>query len=259
LTNRLTALLKQYFPQALNWAGKIDSFPAIDFFTQWPQLETIQKASSAEAQDFYRQHGFRLGEKIQTRLDEIEAARPLTTDQAVIAASASMTRALIGPLRGVIAGIEALDQQIAACYERHPDRQIFDSLPGAGPALAPRLLAAFGADRERYGSAEEMQCFSGIAPVVKRSGKTTFVQRRLACPQFVRQSFHEFAKSSRKILIRPRRRLRTKIQDAVRIRQASSNSLAEREVPGEAFLRWLHFRIPPPDVVTSAAIKCAFC
>jgi hypothetical protein len=63
----------------------------------------------------------------------------------------------------------------------------------------------------------------------------------------------------RKILIRPRRRLGAKIQDAVRIRQASGNSLAEREVPGEAFLRWLHFRIPPPDVVTSAAIKCAFC
>jgi Transposase IS116/IS110/IS902 family len=107
-----------------------------------------------------------------------------------------MMRALLGPLRGVIAGIEALDQQIAACYEQHLDRQIFDSLPGAGPALAPRLLAAFGADRERYRSAQEMQCFSGIAPVVKRSCKTTFVQRRLACPQFVRQSFHEFAKSS---------------------------------------------------------------
>jgi len=196
LTNRLIALLKQYFPQALNWAGKLGCLPAVDFLTQWPQLETIQRASSAEVQDFYRQHGFRLGKKIQTRLDEIKAARPLTTDQAVIAASASMMRALLGPLRGVITGIEALDQQIEACYEQHPDRQIFDSLPGAGPALAPRLLAAFGADRERYRSAEEMQCFSGIAPVTKRSGKTTFVQRRLACPKFVRQSFHEFAKSS---------------------------------------------------------------
>src|SRR5262249_23246655 len=189
LTNRLIALLKQYFPQSLNWIGKLGSLPAVDFLAQWPQLETIQRASSAEVQDFYRQHGFRLGKKIQTRLDEIKAARPLTTDQAVIAASVSMMRALLGPLRGVIAGIEALDQQIAACYEQHPDRQIFDSLPGAGPALAPRLLAAFGADRERYHSAEVMQCFSGIAPVVKRSGKTIFVQRRLACPQFVRQCY----------------------------------------------------------------------
>jgi hypothetical protein len=41
-----------------------------------------------------------------------------------------------------------------------------------------------------------MQYFSRIAPVVNRSGNTTFVQRRLACPHFVRQSFHEFARSS---------------------------------------------------------------
>ena len=70
----------------LNWAGKLGSLPAVDFLTQWPQLETIQRASSAEAQDFYCQHGFRLGDKIQTRLNEIKAARSLTTDQAVIAA-----------------------------------------------------------------------------------------------------------------------------------------------------------------------------
>jgi hypothetical protein len=31
LTNRLIALLKQYFPQALNWVGKLGSLPAVDF------------------------------------------------------------------------------------------------------------------------------------------------------------------------------------------------------------------------------------
>jgi hypothetical protein len=30
-------------------------------------------------------------------------------------------------------------------------------------------FAAFGADRGHYSSAQEMQCFSGIAPVIKRS------------------------------------------------------------------------------------------
>jgi transposase len=45
LTNRLQALLKQYFPQALDWAGEPGSLLAIDFLNQWPQLEAIQKAS----------------------------------------------------------------------------------------------------------------------------------------------------------------------------------------------------------------------
>ena len=75
----------------------------------------------------------------------------------------------------------------------HPDAEIFTRLPGAGDALAPRLLVAFGTDRQRIGSARAVQDYSGIAPVTKRSGKSTTVQRRFACPKFLRQTFHEFA------------------------------------------------------------------
>ncbi|OHB80369.1 MAG: hypothetical protein A2V98_04765 [Planctomycetes bacterium RBG_16_64_12] len=46
--------------------------------------------------------------------------------------------------------------------------------------------------------AEEMQNFSGIAPVTKRSGKQTRAQRRWACPKFLLQTFHEFAGCSLK-------------------------------------------------------------
>jgi hypothetical protein len=59
--------------------------------------------------------------------------------------------------------------------------------------LAPRLLAAFGTDRDRFQTAQEMQSLSGIAPVTKRSGKRKVVQRRWACPKFLLQTFHEFA------------------------------------------------------------------
>jgi transposase len=197
LTNRVRDLLKQYFPQALDWAGELGSLLAIDFLTKWPKLEAIQKTSPQKIRDFYRAHGCRLlGEKLPKLLAEISSAQSLTSDKAVISASCSMVQATLEPLRGLISAIRRFDQQIQACYDQHPDKEIYDSLPGAGPVLGPRLLAAFGADRERYQSANDMQSFSGIAPVTKRSGKTTFVQRRWACPKFVRQSFHEFARSS---------------------------------------------------------------
>ena len=64
--------------------------------------------------------------------------------------------------------------------------------------MAPRLAAAFGTDRERFSSAAEMQQLSGIAPVLKRSGKSCSVIRRLACPKFLHQTFHEYADHSRK-------------------------------------------------------------
>src|SRR5262249_26173350 len=54
-------------------------------------------------------------------------------------------------------------------------------LPGAGAVMAPRLLAAFGSRRDRYRSADELQTYSGIAPVTERSGKRKWVHFRWAC------------------------------------------------------------------------------
>lgn len=196
LTNRLRALLKQYFPQAIGWIGALDSHLVVDFLTRWPQLSQLQETAPDEVRQFYREHGCRLGAKLDQRLAEISRAQPLTTDPAVLTASASLAQALVKQLRELIEGIAQLDRQIQDLYAQHPDAEIFGSLPGAGKALAPRLLAAFGSDRGRYADAGEMQCYCGVAPVTKRSGKTKLVQRRYACPKFVRQGFHEFAKSS---------------------------------------------------------------
>jgi transposase len=70
---------------------------------------------------------------------------------------------------------------------------LFEDLPGAGAQLAPRLLAAFGEQRERFRSAEELQKYAGIAPVTERSGKKSWVHWRLQCPKFLRQTFVEWA------------------------------------------------------------------
>ena len=54
-------------------------------------------------------------------------------------------------------------------------------------------MAALGSQRDRYGSAAEVQKYSGIAPITERSGKKSWVHFRWACPKFLRQSFHEWA------------------------------------------------------------------
>jgi hypothetical protein len=68
-----------------------------------------------------------------------------------------------------------------------------NSFPGAGPVLTPRLIAALGSQRDRYQTAHEVQCYSGIALVVAASGKQHWVHWRWACPIFLRQTFHEWA------------------------------------------------------------------
>ena len=93
--------------------------------------------------------------------------------------------------------IRDFDAKIAEVMKQHPDAHLFTSLRGAGPALAPRLLCAFGSQRDRWEDADSLASFSGIAPVTKKSGKLCQVHRRFACPKYLRQTFHEFADSAR--------------------------------------------------------------
>lgn len=195
-TNRLNSCLKSYFPQALEWAGDLDSRQACDFLEHWPTLEALQHVRPSRLRKFYLNYGRPRVETIQRRLEQIKHALPLTQDPAAVLAGSLMVRALAAQIRPLIAAIEEFDDEINRLFQKHPDHQVFESLPGAGAALAPRLLAAFGADRERWQSAAEIQAFSGIAPVTVQSGKKRFVHRRLACSKFVRQTFHEFAGSS---------------------------------------------------------------
>ncbi len=74
-----------------------------------------------------------------------------------------------------------------------PDYALFQALPGSGPILTPRLLTAFGEQRERFASAEQLQRYSGVAPVTQRSGKKSWVHWRWQCPTFIRQTFVEWA------------------------------------------------------------------
>ena len=196
LTNRIMSLLKQYFPQALDWVGDLASVQACDFLVRWPTLATVQTARPSTVRRFYQDHNCRKQAVIDARLAAIASARPLTTDPAVIEPLSLSVQTYATQLRTLLAAIDTFDARIAAVFAEHADRDIFESFPGAGDVCAPRLAAAFGTDRSRWGSAAELQAHSGIAPVTERSGKSVWVHHRLACPKFVKQTFHEFADQS---------------------------------------------------------------
>jgi transposase len=196
LTNRLTALLKTYFPQALDWAGDLRQPAAGEFLRAWPTLEAAQRARRGELRRFYDRHRRLSTQEREDLFRQIDQAQPLTRDPALVEASALMAQGLAEQLIAAIAVIARLESEMDKLFGQHPDQDLFHGLPGAGEALAPRLATAFGSDRGRYDSADEVQKFSGVAPVTEKSGKTKWVHWRMACPKFVRQTFHEFATAS---------------------------------------------------------------
>lgn len=183
LTNQLTSALKAYYPQALDWAGDLTKEQACAFFEKWPTLMGLQKSRPFRIREFYERHGRPQREVLNQRVSEIQKAQPLTLDSAVVMANAMMVQALVAQIRPLRTTIDKYDQEIERLFQQHPDRAVFESFPGAGKVLAPRLLAAFGADRDRFDTALQVQEFSGVAPVTERSGKMKWVHRRWACPQ----------------------------------------------------------------------------
>ena len=194
--NRLTACLKMYFPQVLVWFSEVSSQIVGDFLDLWPTLERLQRARPQTVGKFLVQHHSCKSDSVDRRLEEIRQAVPATHDAAVITANVTAAAAMVRLIRELRELIDSYDKQIEALVKQHPDFAIFDSLPGAGPALIPRLIAALGTQRDRYKTASELQCYSGIAPVSVSSGKQARVHWRWACPKFVRQTFHEWAAHS---------------------------------------------------------------
>ena len=196
ISNRLTAYLKSYFPQVLSWFPDLKTYLVCDFLERWTVLEAAQNEDPNKLLEFFKKHGSRSTQLNERRLKEIRAGVPLVTDRAIIKSAALMVQALVVQLRAAMDSIATFDKEIAQLCKTHADYEVFASFPGAGPTLAPRLLAAFGTRRERFESAKDAQQLFGISPVIEASGKQRWVRWRFFCPRFLRQSFHEFASES---------------------------------------------------------------
>jgi len=196
-SNQLKALLKTYFPQALELCGDDLTTPmACALLQKWPSLQQLKKSRAETIRRFYYAQNARRGDVIEKRLALIAQAVALTNDPALIESSIITVQALTLGLRAAHTAISCYDREIARTFAQHPDASLFAALPGSGTAYSARLLAAFGSRRELFESAEAMLNFSGVAPVLKRSGQATITHRRYARPLFVHQSFIEYANES---------------------------------------------------------------
>jgi transposase len=194
INNRLCARLKEYYPQALDLIGDHAYSPmACAWLRRWPRFEMLAAARPDTVRRFYHAHHVRNDALITKRLALIAESRPLTTDAAVIEAALRLIRALLPQIQVLNECIADYDKRIDEIFRTHPDAELFAGLPGAGRQLAPRLLTVFGTDRTRYTSVVEVTNYTGISPVISRSGKQCWVHWRWSCPTYLRQSLVEFA------------------------------------------------------------------
>jgi transposase len=202
LTNELQQRLKESYPLALELAGnKLYQESFLALLEKFPAQCELQRASPKQLEKCLPKRRRAADdppaeELLRERIKALRKSLPLTTDGPVLEHARLAVSHLVTLIQTHNRAIAECDVKIAELFSQHPDAELFASFPGAGAAMAPRLAAAYGADRDKFQDAQEMQQFSGIAPIVKASGKTKIVQMRWACPKFLRQTFHEFARCS---------------------------------------------------------------
>ncbi len=192
-TNRLRNALKQYYPQVLDWFDRIDTPLFCAFIKRWPTLAQAKGARHNTLEKFFQQHNMYRKQLLERRAKSIKSAQPLTRDEAVIRPYRLQVLTLVDQLEVALNSLRTYDDEIATLAPQHPDYELFSVLPGAGASYAPRLLVAFGEQRERFANAAEVQKCSGIAPVIERSGQKTWIHWRWQCSTFLRQTFVEWA------------------------------------------------------------------
>jgi hypothetical protein len=56
ITNRMTSLLKCYFPQVLSWFPDLATVLVGDFLLRWPALEQLRGVKRTTLLNFFRAH-----------------------------------------------------------------------------------------------------------------------------------------------------------------------------------------------------------
>jgi transposase len=190
LVNQLRATLREYYPAALEAFEQWNEPRAWRLVITFPTPKELAKAGKGKWNRFLHANKIYRPETAPKRLEVFARADSFANPSAAVTAAKSLLVTLerqLGRYR----------QRIEELFKDHPDHDLFGSLPGAGPKLAPRLLSELGCDRSVFATAGSLQCYAGTAPVTRQSGRTLVVQFRRACGMSLRAAVHLWSDCSR--------------------------------------------------------------
>jgi transposase len=168
---RLRSALRESFPAALRAFEDLDAPDALELLRLAPNPDTAAQLTRAQIVRALRAARRRnvetRAEQIRTVLQAPEIRQPGPV-QAVYAATVASEVPVIAALN---AQIDRLQAVVGEHFGRHPDAEIYTSLPGLGVVLGARVLGEFGDAPHRYTDATARKAYAGTAPITRASGR----------------------------------------------------------------------------------------
>ena len=195
LVNQLRNNLREYYPAALAAFGTELAHPvALGVLGAAPVPSMGRTLSESKLAAILRRAGRERGveEKaaaIQAQLRAPQLAAPALVSEAYGKSVAATVRIL----RDINTELASLEAELAPSFEKHPDAEIYRSLPGLGIVLGARVLSEFGDDRTRFAHPKARKNYAGSSPITKTSGKSRVVLARLARNRRLADACHQWA------------------------------------------------------------------
>jgi transposase len=197
VANQLRAHLQTTLPAVVDLFDAIDSPISLRFLTRFTTQDALDWLSPKRLAAWLKSVAYSGRTDPAVLHARITAAPPGATGE-YGQALAGITRAYLATLHTITAQIKVLAQQITEALERHPDKDIFTTLPRAGTVRAARLLAEIGDARGRFPTPNALACLAGVAPSTRESGRTRIVAFRWAVDKQLRDAVCDFAGDSRR-------------------------------------------------------------
>ncbi len=180
--NTLRSTFREFYPGALRALDQdLDSPEALEVLVAAPTPALGRGLSRSKIASALRRGGRQ--RRIEERAIEVQEAlraEELEAPPLISEAFGSSVAASARVLKELNRQIDALEQEMAARFEQHPDSKIVHSLPGVGTVLGARVLGEFGDDPERYASAKCRKNYAGTSPITRTSGTKRVVLARYA-------------------------------------------------------------------------------
>jgi transposase len=201
--NQLRHALAEYYPTALEAFEDWGALSAWMFLERFPTPELLEQAGKRQWEKFLHSRRLWRTESGPRRLELFARATQLCGSMPMANAKSQLALSLVSMLFALEKQLGVYRQRIEELFGRHPDHDLFGSLPGAGPKIGPRLMSEIGDDRDRFGQdAEPLQCLAGTAPVTRRTGKARTnpprwpCHQRWACDKHLRHAIYLFAEQT---------------------------------------------------------------
>ena len=202
LINQLRAALCEYYPAALDAFDNWTVEGPWRFVIAFPDPQALAKAGRRKWEKFLHAHKLYRPQTADERLKIFAGATTFANPNAAVTRAKSLLAVTIARQLCLLESqLDVYRKRITELFGDHPDHDCFGSLPGAGPKIAPRLLAELGANREVFRTAEALQNYAGTSPVTKQSGRSRIVILRRACNKTLRATVHLWADLSRRACV----------------------------------------------------------